>query len=86
MICGILFYYLWIIIVWFLLYLLLRCAYEDKEFEDKAKYPIWLYILCLIASLVPGANLIAGICLFIYIVASVNERDLYIKHWLFKKY
>lgn len=85
MIWAILFYYLWIIIVWFLLYLLLRCVYDDKEFEKKAKYPIWFYILVLIASLVPGANLITGLCLFAYIVMSIDDHDLYIKHWLFKK-
>lgn len=82
---GILFYYLGIIIAWFPLYLLLRCAYEDKKFENKVKYPLWLYILCLIGSLVPAVNLMVGICLFVYIVVSVDYHDLYIKHWMFKK-
>lgn len=86
MILGILFYYMWIIIVWFLMYLLLRCAYEDKNFENKAKYPLWVYILCLVGSLVPGANLIVGVGLLAYIADAIGDRDLYIKHWLFKKY
>lgn len=83
---GILLYYLCIIIAWFPMYLLLICAYEDEKFENKVKYPLWLYISCLIGSLVPAVNLIEGICLFVYIVVSKNAHDLYIKHWLFKKY
>lgn len=85
MIWGILLYYLWIVVVLFLLYLLWKCAYKDRSFERKHTYPMWMYIIGVISSIIPAVNLIIGCVLIFYIGAEIADRDLYIKHWLFKE-
>jgi len=85
MIWAIFFYYIWIFIVLFCLYLMCKCCYKDREYTKKATYPVLLYIAICIGALVPGVNFFIGIFLVYYICIMQYERDLYVKHWLFKK-
>ena len=82
---GIVLYYSWLAIDLFLIYLFVRYAYTDEDFEDKIRVPIIIYLLAGIICLMPIINVIIGFVGAVLIGCAIYEGDLHIKHWLFKK-
>ncbi len=85
MIEGIFFYYLWILISLLGFYILLRCAYEDKEYTKKVKFPMIAYVGAFIFSITPILNIATGIVVWVDLILTEGE-DSYYKHFLFKKF
>lgn len=76
----------------YLAYVLLFCAYYNDESSykssrkgEKVKFPIWLYIVAAIVSIMPFFNFIGaiGICIWMYQLS--DEEDVVYRTFLFKK-
>lgn len=84
MILGIFLYYIWVLLCALLSYIILRCTYIDLSFEERVRYPVWLYAVHLVVMWVPGVNII-GFIVYCFYINYLLYHNYIIKHFLFKK-
>ncbi len=82
MICGIVLYYLWVVLALYLSYVLLFCTYDDDE---RVKFPLYMLIVAFVAAFVPFINIIQTIGIGIFMYELHDYKDYTYKTFLFKK-
>lgn len=82
MICGIILYYLWVVLALYLSYVLLFCTYND---DKRVKFPIYMLVAALVAAFVPFINIIQTIGIGIYMYALHEFKNYTYKTFIFKK-
>ena len=96
---GLFLFWVQYIIAGLLLYTLLRCSYKYVEVKDKnnwrtrleksnerAKFPLWLILLFIIAFFIPVINLIAIVPYMVIKTGSEVDNRIYYKSFLTKEY
>jgi hypothetical protein len=96
---GLFLFWIHYIIAGLLLYTLLRCSYKYVEVKDKdswrtrfeksnekAKFPLWLILLFIIAFFIPVINLITIVSYMAIMAGSEIDNRIYYKSFLTKEY
>lgn len=83
-------YWIWVAVSLYAAYLLCFCMYkvdkDGKKTDERITVPRIFYLLTLVVSFVPIANIIFGVFVIVMsIVLCYGNEDFYFKSWLLEK-